>query len=255
MPTIAAGRNQAGNAPHEFLTGRPSLLTGRWRLTARPDTLSARMGFVQPRRITPGPTVIRNRPESGSLRRGRARVPTAASAQKAPSPRPPGWCAGTAARGRPQPNSSVLTHPSTASRTLLAHITSPPRVAGQGPAPWPSFDRPLQLSRPAALTALGARGLPPSPAAAKSRASPHRVCCDAAGCQLVQHVEPGTDDAMAAIEIPAPQNPDAAHLRINSSEESPLSGVQAPCPVYVRSPNQLNTSAQFNAPHMMHRST
>jgi hypothetical protein len=119
----------------------------------------------------------------------------------------------------------------------------------------PSSDRPLQLSRPAALTALGARGLPPSPAAAKSRASPHRECCDAAGCQLVQRVEPGTDDAMAGIEIPAPQNPDAAHLRINSSEESPLSGVQAPCPVYVRSPDQLNTSAQFNAPHMMHRST
>jgi hypothetical protein len=83
----------------------------------------------------------------------------------------------------------------------------------------PSSDRPLQLSRPAALTALGARGLPPSPAAAKSRASPHRECCDAAGCQLVQRVEPGTDDAMAGIEIPAPQNPDAAHLRINSSEE------------------------------------
>ena len=64
-----------------------------------------------------------------------------------------------------------------------------------------------------------------------------------------------TDEAMPGIAVPAPRDPDAARLRTNSSGESPLSGVQAPCPVYVRSPDQLNTSAQFNVPHMTHRST
>jgi len=95
------------------------------------------------------------------------------------------------------------------SRTLLAHITSPPAVAWLGPAPWPSSGRPRPLSRPAALTALGARGLQPSPAAAKSWASPHRVCCEAAGCQLVEDAEPVTD-ATPCIGVPSPRNRGAA---------------------------------------------
>ena len=36
---------------------------------------------------------------------------------------------------------------------------------------------------------------------------------------------------------------------------SPLSGVQAPCPVCVRSPRQLNMSALFNAAHTAHTRT
>ena len=34
---------------------------------------------------------------------------------------------------------------------------------------------------------------------------------------------------------------------------SSLSGAQAPCPVYVRSSDRLNTSAQLNAAHTTHR--
>ena len=152
-------------------------------------------------------------------------------------------------------SSPVAISAASGSRTFSAHITSPPVVAWLGPAPWPSSGRPRPLSRPTALTASGARGLPPSPAAATSLSSPYGGCCDAVGCPLVEDVEPATDEAMPGIGIPAPRNPDAARLRTNSSEGSPLSGVQAPCPVYVRSSDRLNTSAQFNAPHTTHRST
>ncbi len=38
-----------------------------------------------------------------------------------------------------------------------------------------------------------------------------------------------------------------------AAARSPWLGVQAPCPVYVRSPDSLNTSAQLNAAHTTHR--
>jgi hypothetical protein len=66
-------------------------------------------------------------------------------------------------------DSSAPTPSSTVSRTLLAHITSPLVPAGTRPTPLPPSDRPLPLSRPAALAASGTRGLPASAAPAVFR--------------------------------------------------------------------------------------
>jgi hypothetical protein len=58
-----------------------------------------------------------------------------------------------------------------------------------------------------------------------------------------------------ALGVAASRNPDVARLRTSSGGGSPLSGVQAPCPVYVRSSDQLNASAEFSASYATHKCT
>ena len=67
----------------------------------------------------------------------------------------------------------------------------------------------------------------------------------------VDGVETVADDAMLGIGVPAPRSPRGCPRR-KRQRESSWTGVQAPCPVYVRSPDRLNTSAQLNAVHTTH---
>jgi len=81
------------------------------------------------------------------------------------------------------------------------------------------------------------------------------VCRDANIRVPAVAIESVIDEAMPSIGIPASRNPDVARLRTSSGEGSPLSRVQAPCPVYVRSPDQLNASAEFSASYATHKCT
>jgi hypothetical protein len=104
---------------------------------------------------------------------------------------------------------------------------------------------------PCGLNGLGRSRPPAVPGCGRILAWPtrglHVVCRDADIHVPVEAVESVTDGAMLGIGVPAPRNPYAARPRTNNSQ-----GVRAPCPVYVRSPDQLNASAEFNAPHSTH---
>jgi hypothetical protein len=96
---------------------------------------------------------------------------------------------------------------STASRTLLAHITSPLVMVWLRPAPWPSSGRPRPLSRPAALTASGARGLPPSAAPAVFRLAVRAGSGQAVRRSAVVPVERAVDPEMLGIGYLLPGSP------------------------------------------------
>ncbi len=190
--------------------------------------------------------------------------PDSASVPRCPGPQAHGAAGSNSAAaavtisglGNRSPNASIARRSpvaipsSNGPRTFLAHITSPLAVTELRPAPQLASGRPLPLSRPAAGTASGARDLPPTGALA----GPFRGggCCDADAGPLIDGVGPAADDAMLGIGVPAPRSPRGCpqHKR---QDESSWSGVQAPCPVYVRSPDRLNTSAQLNAAHTTHR--
>lgn len=61
------------------------------------------------------------------------------------------------------------------------------------------------------------------------------------------------DGAMLGIGVPAPRSRQGRRQRARQPG-SFWSGVQTPCPVYVRSPDRLGTSALLNAVHTTHRS-
>ena len=65
-------------------------------------------------------------------------------------------------------------------------------------------------------------------------------------------VDPVADDAMLGIGMPAPRNSRGCPQR-KRQHGSSWSGVQAPCPVYVRSSDKLKASALLNATHKTHR--
>lgn len=121
---------------------------------------SARTGLDHRSRTTPGPTMMRNRPDSGSVPRR-------------PGPLAHGGAGSNSAAaavtisgvGNRRPNvsiarsSPVAIPSSTDSRTFSAHITSPPAVAGLRPGA--SVDlRPTVALALYGLAASGARDLP-----------------------------------------------------------------------------------------------
>jgi len=106
-------------------------------------------------------------------------------------------------------DSSASTPSSAPPRTLLAHITSPLIPDGTRPAPLPPSDLPLPLSRPAALTASGTRGLPASAAPSVFRLAVRVVSGQRVGRSAVVPVERAVDPAMTGHRVPAPREPSA----------------------------------------------
>jgi hypothetical protein len=195
---------------------------------------------------------MRNRPDSGSVSRrpgpqahGAAGSNSAAAAMT------------VSGLGNRSPNASIarsspVAIPSPSGpRTFSAHITSPPALAGSRPAPRVTSSRPLSLSRPAASAASGARDLPSTGAPTELR--PNGGCCDADVRPCVEGVGPVSDGAMLGIGAPAPRSHRGCP-RSTRQHGSSSSGAQAPCPVYVRSPDSLSTSALLNTAHVTHRS-
>jgi|GEM_PF-2674378 len=109
-------------------------------------------------------------------------------------------------------DSSASTSSSTASRTLLAHITSPLVPAGTRPTPLPPSDRPLPLSRPAALAASDTRGLPASAAPAVFRLAVRVVVGPRVGRSAAVLVGRGVDPVMLGIGYLLPGSPRRASL-------------------------------------------
>ncbi len=193
---------------------------------------------------------MRKRPDSGSVpRRPGPQAHGAAGSNSAAA------AVTISGLGNRSPNASiarrspVATPSASDTRTFSAHITSPPARAGLKPVPRSTSGRPLWLSRPAAWAASGARDLPSTEAAA----TPCREdeCCDADVESRVEGVDTAADDSMLGIGVPAPWSPKGCPQR-RRQRRSSWSGVQAPCPVYVRSPDRLNTSAQLNGAHLTH---
>lgn len=148
--------------------------------------------------------------------------------------------------------SSLVSVPSARGpRTFSAHITSPPTVAGVRSGA--SVDvRPTTVAlAPCGLAASGARDLPSTEAPAEL--CREDGCCDADAELPVEGVGPVADDAMPSIGVPAPRSLRSCAQR-KRQHGSSWSGVRAPCPVYVRSPDRLKTSALLNAAHTTHKS-
>jgi hypothetical protein len=109
-----------------------------------------------------------------------------------------------------------------------------------GLRPGASVDvRPTTLAlAPCGLAASGARDLPSTEAPAEP--FPNGGCSEADVQPSIDGVETVADDAMLGIGVPAPRSPRDCPQRKRQYGSS-WSGVQAPCPVYVRSPDRLNT--------------
>ena len=194
---------------------------------------------------------MRNRPDSGSvLRSPGPDAHGAAGSNRAAA------AVTISGLGNRSPSASIARRSpvaipsSNGSRTFSAHITSPPSIGGLRSGA-PVDIRPTTVAlAPCGLAASGARDLPSTEAPAE--------LCRTAGCfdaglePCVEGVDPAADDAMLGIGMPAPRNPRSCPQR-NRQHGTSWSGVQAPCPVYVRSPDRLSTSALLNAAHKTHR--
>ncbi len=194
---------------------------------------------------------MRNRPDSGSVPRrpgpdahGAAGLNSAAAAVT------------ISGLGNHSPNastarSSPVSIPSSRGpRTFSAHITSPPSKAGERPDASAGVRPTTVALAPCGLAASGARDLPST----EAPALPCRndACDDADVEPCAEGVGSVTDGVMLGIGVPAPRNLRGCPQRMRQRGSS-WTGVQAPCPVYVRSPDRLNTSAQLNAAHTTHR--
>ena len=190
---------------------------------------------------------MRNRPDSGSVpRRPGPQAHGAAGSNSAAA------AVTISGLGNRSPNASIARSSpvaipsSNGSRTFSAHITSPPSMAGERPDA--SIDvRPTTVAlAPCGLAASGARDLPPTEAPAE----PCRDdgCDDADVEPCVEGVGPVTDDAMLGIGVPAPRSRRSCPQRKRQRGDS-WTGVQTPCPVYVRSSDRLSRSALLNAAH------
>lgn len=191
---------------------------------------------------------MRNRPDSGSMpRRPEPHAHGAAGSNNAAA------AVTISGLGNRSPNASiarsspVAVPPSTESRTVLAHITSPPAVAGSRSGASVDVRPNAGALPPCGLAASGDRDLPSTEAP-----GPNGDCSDAEVALVGDGVGPLTDDAMLGIGMPAPQSRRGCPQRTRQRESS-WTGVQAPCPVYVRSRDRLNTSAQLNAAHTTHK--
>src|SRR5690242_9363227 len=194
---------------------------------------------------------IRNRPVSGSTPRLAAlQAHGAAGSNNAAA------AVTISGLGYRNPNASiarsspVAVPSSTALRTFSAHITSPPAAAGLRPGAsvdvWPT----AVALPPCGLAASGARDLPPTEAPAEP--GPNGGCDVSDAEPYSDGVDPAADESMLGIGMPAPRSQRRRQQR-KRQRRSSWSGVQEPCPVYVRSSDRLNTSAQLNAAHTTHR--
>ena len=157
--------------------------------------------------------------------------------------------------GNRSPNASIarsspieISSP-TDSRTCSAHITSPPAAAGLRSGASVDVRPTAGALPPCGLAASGARDLPSTEAPAEP--GPNGGCDVSDTEPSRDGAESVADDAMLGIGVPAPRSLRGCPKR-KRQRESSWSGVQAPCPVYVRSSDRLNTSAQLNAAHTTH---
>jgi hypothetical protein len=157
--------------------------------------------------------------------------------------------------GNRRPNASIARSSpvaipsSTDSRTFSAHITSPPAAAGLRPGASVDVQPTAVALPPCGLAASGARDLPSTEAPAEP--GPNGRCSVADVAASGDGAETVADGAMLGIGVPAPRKPRRRPQR-KRQRRSSWSGAQAPCPVYVRSSDRLNTSAQLNAAHTTH---
>ncbi len=193
---------------------------------------------------------MRNRPDSGSTPRSPGpQSHGAAGSNSAPA------AVTISGLGNRSPNASIARRSPVAisslagSRTFSAHITSPPSMAGVRTGA--SVDiRPTTVAlAPCGLAASGARDLPST--AAPAELCRTAGCCDADVEPCVEGVDPVADDAMLGIGVPAPRSPRRCPQSKRQRGGS-WTGVQTPCPVYVRSSDRLSTSALLNAAHTTH---
>lgn len=250
----ACGSSREARSNRSFARLHQSATSKLRRCMARSDAFSCRTGFFQPTRTMPGPTVIRKRPDSSSLpRRLRPSAHGAACSNMAAADPTISGLGNRSPRASDARSSTALRSPATSVRTFLAHITSPVAVAGLGPAPLPPTGRPLTLSRPAALRASGARDRPTSTALAESSRLRWRgfLVPEVVSRSGLSRV---TDGAMLGIGVPAPWDPGADHWN-EERRGFPMSGVQASCPVYVRSSDRLNASDLLSAPYLTYESS
>lgn len=193
---------------------------------------------------------MRNRPDSGSTpRRAGPDAHGAAGSNSAAA------AATISGLGNRRPNASiarsspVAVPSSTDSRTFSAHITSPPAAAGLRPGASVDVRPTAGALPPCGLAASGARDLPSTEAPAEPSPNGGPSGADEPPADGVETV---VDDAMLGIGMPAPRSP-CRRPQPKRQRRSSWSGAQAPCPVYVRSSDRLNTSAQLNAAHTTHR--
>jgi hypothetical protein len=193
---------------------------------------------------------MRKRPDSGSVpRRPGPRAHGAAGSNSAAA------AVTISGLGNRSPNASTARSSpvgipsSRGPRTFLAHITSPPSAGVRTGAPVDIRPTTVALA-PCGLAASGARDLPSTEAPAELCRTVG--CCDADVEPCVEGVDPVADEAMLGIGVPAPRNSRGCTPSVRQYGSS-WSGVQAPCPVYVRSPDKLSTSALLNAAHKTHR--
>jgi hypothetical protein len=156
--------------------------------------------------------MIRNRPDSGS--RPRRSCPFAHSFSGSNSAAAEATSSGL---GNRSPSASAAdscasTSSLEVSRTLLAHITSPLVPAGTRPTPLPPSDRPLPLSRPAALAASGTRGLPASAAPSVFRLAVRAGSGPRVGRSAVVAFARAVDPVMLGIGYLLPGSPRRASM-------------------------------------------
>lgn len=198
--------------------------SNRWRPTPRSADLSARTGLAELRRTTPGPTVIRKRPDSGSMPSRSLPCAHGAAGSKRAAAEATISGLGNRCRSASAADQSASMPDSAAPRTLLGHITSPGVPARTRPTPLPP---PGRLSHPAALRPR---------ALASSRRPQLRPCSGwPFGWWLTKRwpASPSllscrpVDPVMLGIRYSLPGSPRRAS-RCDGRSGNPWSGVQAP---------------------------
>ncbi len=139
---------------------------------------------------------------------------------------------------------------STDSRTFSAHITSPPAEAGLRPGASVAIRPTAGALPPCGLAASVARDLPSTEAPGERDAKGGPSGADIE--PPADRVEPVVDDLMLGIGMPAPRRLRCRRRHMRQRRSS-WSGVQAPCPVYVRSSDNSSALALLNAAHRTHK--
>lgn len=194
---------------------------------------------------------MRNRPDSGSTPRRAG--PDAHGGAGSNSAAAAVTISGV---GNRSPNASIARSSPVAipspidARTFSAHITSPPAAAGLRPGASVDVRPTAGALPPCGLAASGARDLPSTEAPGEP--GPNGRSSGADVEPPIDVVDPVADDAMLGIGMPAPRRPRRRPER-KRQRGSSWSGAQAPCPVYVRSSDRPDASAQLNAAHTTHR--
>jgi hypothetical protein len=195
---------------------------------------------------------MRNRPDSGSTPRR-------------PGPEAHGGAGSNSAAaavtisglGNRRPNASIARSSpvaipsSTDPRTFSAHITSPPAAAGLRSGASVDLRSTAGALPPCGLAASGARDLPSTEAPGEPgpNGGPSGADVEPPADSVETEAD---DDAMLGIGMPAPRSQRRRPQR-KRRHDSSWSGVQAPCPVYVRSSDRPDASSQLSAAHTTHK--